>query len=193
MASLNGVSLKKLQKMRGREGIAFSADIYIDGKKAGFVEDDGNGGSLCIHGYEGGDREFDKVLDERAKAYFAKHPTVMSVRHDGGHDEDLINELFHLVETETYFKKMAKKGYAAVVEVSYRTPEISDTVSDITVNSTARGKDLALLLKAAMAKPDRMYAVPKWDAKEEASLRKEAGDPPVMKVYQKPEDFEVTV
>jgi hypothetical protein len=42
------ITLKNLKTCQGREGIAFSCVLYVDGKKAAFASDDGNGGSMRI-------------------------------------------------------------------------------------------------------------------------------------------------
>lgn len=39
---------KKIQSMQGMDGYAFSADIHVDGKKVGYVHDEGCGGCLII-------------------------------------------------------------------------------------------------------------------------------------------------
>lgn len=38
-------SLKNVKTMQGREGMAYTATVYMDGKKVGTVHDEGNGGS----------------------------------------------------------------------------------------------------------------------------------------------------
>lgn len=41
-----GYSLKNMKRCNGREGIAWSATLYLNGKKLGPVGDDGNGGAV---------------------------------------------------------------------------------------------------------------------------------------------------
>lgn len=174
MASLNGVSLKNLKKMMGTDGIAFSASIYVDGKKMGNVVESGDGGPLNIYGLDG-NRDFDALLDARAKAFFAVHPTVLSsIGGKGGDGEDLINEVYHLTETEAYHKKVAKKGFGIVLELGYQTPE--DMRND-----------------KIDWREDVMVGVRVWDAKMREKIMKDYDNPKVIRVYQKPEDFEVSV
>lgn len=45
------IQLKKIKTMNGHEGIAFSADVYINGKCAAYAVDDGNGGEIDVHPY----------------------------------------------------------------------------------------------------------------------------------------------
>jgi hypothetical protein len=42
------ISLKKLKTCQGGDGIAFSAELHVDGKLAAYARDDGNGGSIFI-------------------------------------------------------------------------------------------------------------------------------------------------
>lgn len=42
------IQAKKIQHMEARNGTAFSANIYVDGKKVGSVRDEGFGGELII-------------------------------------------------------------------------------------------------------------------------------------------------
>lgn len=43
-----GVALKKLKHMEGPDGLIWSCDVYLSGKRLGSVLDDGNGGGLLF-------------------------------------------------------------------------------------------------------------------------------------------------
>jgi len=49
------IELKKIKiaEHMSEETTAFTADIYIDGKQAGYAKNDGHGGSTYYHAYEG--------------------------------------------------------------------------------------------------------------------------------------------
>ena len=69
VASINGVSLKKLSYFVGHEGGCFQGDVYLDGKKLGFWSQDSWGGPDNF--------EFEQSpIIERAKEYYAAHPKV---------------------------------------------------------------------------------------------------------------------
>jgi len=58
----NRFQFKKLQSMEGRDGIAYSCDLYFDNQKIAHVENRGNGGMTMIDYVEGG-KDFIKSLD----------------------------------------------------------------------------------------------------------------------------------
>ena len=67
------IELKKIKvsESQSEETTAFTADIYIDGKNAGYAKNDGHGGCTLIGSYESKGRE----LLESAEAYCATLPS----------------------------------------------------------------------------------------------------------------------
>ena len=51
------ITIKGLKTFRGNEGLGFSLWLCIDGRKAGEVVDDANGGTLTWHGFSKSDRD----------------------------------------------------------------------------------------------------------------------------------------
>jgi len=45
------LTVKNLKKMKGRDGYAWSCDLYIDGVKSAYVLDEGFGGTIDFHWY----------------------------------------------------------------------------------------------------------------------------------------------
>lgn len=108
MASIYGVSAKKIVEYKGHEGeTCRQCDIYIDGKKTGFYAEDTWGGPERL--------DFTKeqmaLLKERTVFYFAKYPEKNECLHT---PEMMIFELLYLCEKEKIFKKAAKAGFRAI-------------------------------------------------------------------------------
>lgn len=85
------IELKGLKTMRGMEGMAFDADLYIDGKKSGSVMDDGWGGGLWFS-----DRKAQERLNEWAK--------LMKPDEDG-YPQDAESVVCKLVDEMLWIKK----------------------------------------------------------------------------------------
>ena len=129
MASINNVQIKAIVSFIGNEGHAFQGNIYIDGKKAGFWSQDGDGG--C-------DR-FDfntSVLEKRAREYYSKHLPVdtMALYKTNIKDYDpdnlprkfpgeewildmFMGELLDLTLDEKDYKANVRKGYPLTVRM----------------------------------------------------------------------------
>jgi len=94
------IELKSIKHMDGHEGIAFSAKLYIDGKRVGNVRDDGNGGEVYIWI----DPAF-KKLEKEAREWALGLPPIKWVTKEKTYsfDSDLemvVNNLF-----DEYLKK----------------------------------------------------------------------------------------
>jgi hypothetical protein len=88
------------------ETICFTADIYVDGKKAGHAKNDGHGGSTFYHAYEG-----QQSLIEKAEAYCATLPGMILEITDARKSTLKMN-LEHFID-EIIDKEVAKKESAA--------------------------------------------------------------------------------
>lgn len=132
VASINGVSLKKLRYFVGHEGGCFQGDVYLDGKKLGFWSQDSWGGADNF--------EFSQVpIIERAKQYYAAHPQIDELKLYGMKLEDidftnlpkrnidnmveidasLMGELVELTETLKWFKKWTSQGYPVLGKLTF--------------------------------------------------------------------------
>jgi hypothetical protein len=68
------VTIKRLKTIEGHEGLAFTCEVYCDGKKIGLAHDDGNGGEVDfqLHPYTDANRK----LVEQLEAELATRPKV---------------------------------------------------------------------------------------------------------------------
>jgi hypothetical protein len=108
MASINGIALKAVKTFQTMDGVGFQSNVYIGNKKIGVAGDGGFGGSVDIHILP----EYRKEFSKRIQDYFEKHPAYLHT------DEDFINELYELLETENQFKKNTKKGFPILISLS---------------------------------------------------------------------------
>lgn len=108
MASIFGVTAKKIVKYSGHEGeVCCRCDIYIDDIKAGTFEEDTWGGPARLDF----SADMIKTLNERSAKYFAKYPE----RYEWLQTPDImIYELLFLYDKEKIFKKAKKEGYKAI-------------------------------------------------------------------------------
>lgn len=132
VASINGVSVKKLNFFIGNEGGCFQGDVYLDGKKLGFWSQDFWGGPDNF--------EFDATpIKERAKEYYSSHPDVDTIRlYNMSIDNidfnnlpvrsvddmfeiesNLMNDLADLTETLKWYKKWNKQGLSVLGKLTF--------------------------------------------------------------------------
>lgn len=115
MASLNGVTIKSLNKFVGTEGEAYQGNVYYNGRKLGFWSQDGNGGS---DHFDFPINQLKKPL-EQYKNYLKE--SGLSKNHPSG-SEDLIDmdefmievfmtEVLSIVGIEKQFKINKRNGY----------------------------------------------------------------------------------
>lgn len=98
------IELKKVyfSEQLSEETNAFTADIYVDGVKAGYAKNDGHGGSTFYHAYEG-----KRGLIEKAEKYCKTLPDL-----DLGNNFKLKMNLEHVIDnllTDWLKAKDAKK------------------------------------------------------------------------------------
>ncbi len=130
MASINGVSVKKVKYFVGQEGGCFQADVYLDGKKQGFWSQDSWGGPDNF--------EFDEdVIESRANDYYRRNPHVDEIALHGKTLDDvdfknlprraprfetaglLLEEVVRLNDIEKFWKMQAKEGRPYVVSLDF--------------------------------------------------------------------------
>lgn len=162
MASIKGYSLKAIKTFLGQEGYGFSANIYLNKKKIGFVYDNADGGQLSIN--------IDNALygdfETAVKKYYVEHPATFE-------GEDMfIEELFALTEQEKDYKKMVKKGYPVFMVVSYE-------------KRNARPDELF----GRGLKPDRSMGIRSLDDVED--VKQDFPDAVEFHVYKSLEDFNI--
>lgn len=110
MASINGVQLKAIKHFETTRGVGFTANVYIDNKKAGIASDEGHGGMVDTR-FES--RELQETFLKRSKDYFEANPSVMDS------PEDFIEELLQFAEAEQMFKKNTKKGFPILLVMNF--------------------------------------------------------------------------
>lgn len=132
VASINGVSIKKLKFFIGQEGGCFQGDVYLDGKKLGFWSQDQWGGPDNF--------DFNEApLKERAREYYSTHPEVDELKLYDMKLEDvdfnnlpmrsvdsmieieshLIGDVVDLTDALKWYKKWDKQGYPVAGKLTF--------------------------------------------------------------------------
>lgn len=98
------VTLKNLRTCEASDGVAFSANIYLDGRKAGVVMQAGHGGP--------NDYSFNKPEDEAAfegiaAAYGKEHDIEFEAA------DLLVEDIINAIDDEKFRRSSAKKGFLA--------------------------------------------------------------------------------
>ena len=111
MASINGVSLKKVKKIKDHDGATIAqGELYIDGKRAGFWSQDAWGSPDRYDSSEAYD-----IVRERAGRFasgYPKNAKYASFQHD---PDIFMGHLLDLINDEKQYKKFAKEGYTTVL------------------------------------------------------------------------------
>jgi len=100
----NRFSFKKLKSMEGRNGVAYTCDLFFDDKKIAHVENDGRGGMTMIDYVDGG-KEFIKSLD--IPQYYNKEEITFRVN-----TEYIISDL---IEVKIYLQDILKKQSRCII------------------------------------------------------------------------------
>lgn len=121
MASINGLTVKKLKYFQGREGTAAQGDLYLGNKKIAFWSQDADG---CIEDsldMEPGYSEW-KLRQAIIAAHPEKHEEKIAqngVPYTLDYElESLMADLLSLKETEKAWKRAVKIGYAGLFEIT---------------------------------------------------------------------------
>lgn len=110
MANISGISIKAVKHFIGTEGPAYQGNIYIGSKKVAFWSQDGNGGPDWFEMMNGFSK---KKLVEAMKPYVDQKSIELKII-----DESFMYNLLWLNQAEKEFKKVQKKGYKAMLEVT---------------------------------------------------------------------------
>lgn len=72
------LTVKSLKSCMGNEGYAYSATLYLDGKKVGYVRNDGNGGGCLIQFFKKvkGKPVRDVESEKKVLAYVEEQPEI---------------------------------------------------------------------------------------------------------------------
>ena len=121
MAKIKGIEIKGLREFKGRDWEGAQGNIYIDGVKAGWYNDAGNGGMVDIDLYlptdkDGNARAMREArLNKAVEEYFKEHPLEGDYADLKPDAELFFSKLLCLMDDEKEYKKTAKKGYPCVV------------------------------------------------------------------------------
>ena len=121
MASINGLTVKKLKYFEGREGTAAQGNLYLGNKKIAFWSQDADG---CVE--DNLDMEPGYSETRLRQAIIAAHPEKHEekVAQNGipytldYELEFLMTDLLSLMETEKAWKRAVKAGYAGLFEIT---------------------------------------------------------------------------
>ena len=116
MASINGLTVKKLKYFEGKEGAAAQGDLYLGNKKIAFWSQDANG---CIE--DNLDMEPGYSEQKLRQAIIAAHPEKHEekIAQNGvPYTLDYELEFLSLIETEKAWKRAVKAGYVGLFEIA---------------------------------------------------------------------------
>lgn len=121
MASINGLTVKKLKYFKGKEGAAAQGDLYLGNKKIAFWSQDADG---CIE--DNLDMEPGYSEQKLRQAIIAAHPEKHEekIAKNGKpyaldyELESLMADLLSLMETEKAWKRAVKAGYVGLFEIA---------------------------------------------------------------------------
>ena len=138
----------KINKMFSEETICFKADIYINGKKIAYAENDGHGGSTFYNAYDVKGREVLKDAEEYAKTlpsikynYDDKiHEFPMTLEH---FIDTAIDDVFNGKQKAKQEKKINKITEKAIVfgipnGSTYRYIQFKNTIKELQESHTGR-------------------------------------------------------
>lgn len=117
MASIYGFTIKGMKQWQGREWLGCQGNIYYNGKKVGWYNDDGNGG--------GPDIEFTLPREEREQVeaefkqawvrYYKKFPMQGDFADLEPSADIFMAEIIDLIEAEKIYKVITKNGRSVLV------------------------------------------------------------------------------
>ena len=159
MASINGLTVKKLKYFEGKEGAAAQGDLYLGNKKIAFWSQDANG---CIE--DNLDMEPGYSEQKLRQAIIAAHPEKHEEKIAQNGEpytldyelESLMTDLLSLMVTEKAWEQAIKAGYVGLFKIAdgfhYKTWYLSKwlyesgarTVEDVKARIPKRQLDRAL-------------------------------------------------
>lgn len=178
MASINGLTLKKIKYFEGREGTAAQGDLYLGNKKIAFWSQDADG---CVE--DNLDMEPGYSETRLRQAIIAAHPEKHEEKIAQNGEpytldyelESLMTDLLSLMVTEKAWKQAVKAGYAGLFKIAdgfhYKTWYLSKwlyesgarTVEDVKARIPKRQLDRAL---ESMFKNERLKESVFWSKED---------------------------
>lgn len=121
MASINGLTVKKLKYFEGKEGAAAQGDLYLGNKKIAFWSQDANG---CIE--DNLDMEPGYSEQKLRQAIIAAHPEKHEEKIAQNGEpytldyelESLMTDLLSLMVTEKAWEQAIKAGYVGLFKIA---------------------------------------------------------------------------
>ena len=113
MASIFGFEIKGLKTFVGRDGMGSQGNIYYNGKKVGWYNNQANGGATDID-FDGGKEQYSKMmglLKEAMRKYYERYPLTEPYADLEPNEEIFIDDLVCFAQDEKEFKKYQKDGY----------------------------------------------------------------------------------
>lgn len=178
MASINGLTVKKLKYFEGKEGAAAQGDLYLGNKKIAFWSQDANG---CIE--DNLDMEPGYSEQKLRQAIIAAHPEKHEEKIAQNGEpytldyelESLMTDLLSLMVTEKAWEQAIKTGYVGLFKIAdgfhYKTWYLSKwlyesgarTVEDVKARIPKRQLDRAL---DSMFKNERLKESVFWSKED---------------------------
>ena len=177
MAKIYGIELKNIKNFVGHEGLAFQANVYLNGKKVGTFTDDGWGGNGWLEADKDNRKKITDVIDKYYKdnpkidilKVFQMTPDEFRRNRDKGtlpKETETFEpiytfmwELHELKTTESEWKKGVKKGYKAIVVVKYEHVKNTPTPLDSVWYSNGSQESINSIQKSADEKSVANYIV----------------------------------
>lgn len=178
MASINGLTVKKLKYFEGKEGAAAQGDLYLGNKKIAFWSQDANG---CVE--DNLDMEPGYSEQKLRQAIIAAHPEKHEEKIAQNGEpytldyelESLMTDLLSLMVTEKAWEQAIKAGYVGLFKIAdgfhYKTWYLSKwlyesgarTVEDVKARIPKRQLDRAL---DSMFKNERLKESVFWSKED---------------------------
>ena len=178
MASINGLTVKKLKYFEGKEGAAAQGDLYLGNTKIAFWSQDANG---CIE--DNLDMEPGYSEQKLRQAIIAAHPEKHEEKIAQNGEpytldyelESLMTDLLSLMVTEKAWEQAIKAGYVGLFKIAdgfhYKTWYLSKwlyesgarTVEDVKARIPKRQLDRAL---DSMFKNERLKESVFWSKED---------------------------
>lgn len=106
MASIKGWQIKGIKTWQGRDWEGMQGNIYLDGKKIGWYNDNGDGGEIDIDVPS----QYRERLKRDVEDYFNENPLPDCFAHLIPDEEIFFGALLLQILNEQSYKKMVKRG-----------------------------------------------------------------------------------
>ena len=118
MASIFGFEIKGLKTFVGRDGMGSQGNIYYNGKKVGWYNNQANGGATDID-FDGSKEQYSKMmglLKEAMRKYYERYPLTEPYADLEPNEDIFIDDLVCFTQDEKEFKKYQKDGYIGMAK-----------------------------------------------------------------------------